>query len=327
MPCEGGCPEVERRINPDTLNLEISTDGGSTWQTDPNSPIQQINAQPPPIPAGVSATKCDAAANGKTHIEEVITACSNQLGTAANIFDLVVGVCAALLDIILIVVSAGALTAPATALAAAIWGAGAAAFALGKSAFDAYWTTEQREIILCALYCNIGEDGSFDAAGYAGFLSKWQSDAMPSVAFNFVFNTVKAGQLKGLNNMCSYGNASSADCSGCECVPPCDFSGWNVWDGTGTLISRNTEKIVVAAISGGDGHYYANVTSGDKDTCCCIDVDFGGVTPEANGFIPCGTVIDSGNVNFAFGNGVNANTFVAKAAVPFTITVSAEVCP
>lgn len=277
MPCEGSCPEVLRRVNPDTLQLEISTNNGVTWRSDPASPVSQIYAQPAPVTSGVSATKCDAASNGKQHIEDLIAGCSTQLGTAINVFDLAVAVCAIVLEIALVLVSAGSLTPLAIALASAVWAAAHAAFEIGKEAFDAYWTTDEKDKILCALYCNIGEDGSFDQTQYDNFMSDWKEAATPSPAYNFVRNALLAVGLKGLNNFCSYGESSEADCSGCSCgCPNKDLYDIfvNAGEAWGTIVDSGDDYITVEAsniptLTG----YVASLLSADYTQGCVISTE------------------------------------------------------
>jgi hypothetical protein len=217
------------QVNSDTFQLEESTDGGETWHESPNSPIPDVIEQAAPVTSGVFADKCDAATNGKQHIEDLIAGCHTYLETATNVFDLAVGVCTALLTIILSILSGGALAAAAAALAAAIWGAAHAAFDIGITAFDAYWTTEEKDKILCALYCYIGDDGHFNASQYQGFVSGWKQLSTPSPAFNLVYQSVLAAGRSGLNNMCSYGSEGAGDCASCDC-PECE----SVWDFTET---------------------------------------------------------------------------------------------
>lgn len=218
MPCEGGCPEILRRIDPVSGVPQISDDGGSTWRTDPTSAIAQIVAQPPAITSGAAANRCDAASNGKQHIEDLITGCSNQLDTAITVFDLAVAVMEIVLELAILFISGGTASPLVIALAPAIWGAAHAAFEFGKSAFDAYWTTDEKDKILCALFCTIGADGSFNDAQFAAFLSRWKADATPSPAFNFVYSALKPIGAKGLSNYCSYGESADADCSSCGCA-------------------------------------------------------------------------------------------------------------
>lgn len=211
---------ILHQVNPTTNQLEISTDGGETWTPDPESPINTVvTAWPPPVTTGISNTKCDAATNGKQHIEDLIAGTSVWLETAGTVFELAVGVCTALLALIT-AASGFTLAAPAAALATAIWAAGAAALEIGKAAFDAYWDSIERDKITCALYCNIGEDGAFTDAGYAAFISDWSQNAIPSPAFNVVLSSIKAGGVKGLNNLCAYGASADEDCSDCDC-PDC----------------------------------------------------------------------------------------------------------
>jgi hypothetical protein len=225
--CDQTTITPQYQVNPTTFQLEESTDGGDTWHLDPKSPIANLPEQPAPITAGVMNDKCDAASNGKQHIEDLIAACHEYLTTAESVFDLAVGVCTALLTLIVAFLSGGTLAAAAAALAGAIWGAAHAAFELGVTAFDAYWTTDEKDKILCALYCYMSDDGSFNASQYQAFLSGWKQLATPSVAFNLVYQSVAAAGRTGLNNMCSYGETAAGDCGACDC-PEC----LQLWDFT-----------------------------------------------------------------------------------------------
>lgn len=277
MPCEGNCPEVLRRINPDTGQPEISTDGGSTWTLDPASAVAQLVAQPPPVTAGISANKCDAASNGKQHIEDLIAGCSVQLGTAITVFDLAVAVVEIVLEIAILFISGGTASPLVIALAPAIWGAAHAAFEFGKTAFDAYWTTDEKDKILCALFCTIGDDGSFNNAQYEAFLAKWKADATPSPAFNFVYSALKPIGMKGLNNYCSYGESADADCSDCDCFDICDLRSWDVIDGTDVTIAEDEDGqyMDITAVSDvpGFGGFAVVINSGGTSECCTVQED------------------------------------------------------
>lgn len=269
-----------QRYNPITLQLEISFDGGETWLEDPGSVDSVLIEQPPPVTAGVSGTKCDAATNGKEHIEDYIAACSNQLAEASSILDFAIAVAEAIIALILFLFSGPALAALITTLVGAIYAAARGAFSLGQTAFDAYWTSDERDKILCALYCNISDDGSFDSVGYDKFLSDWKAEATPSLAFNMVFTTIKAIGLKGLNNLCSYGLAADEDCSDCECDETCDLSHWSVDpsdDNTNGHIDSydvGTGDIVLSStLPKSDGKYYVVFSTsrlyGANSGCFC----------------------------------------------------------
>jgi len=318
--CDSSTQVIEHRVNPATGQLEISTDGGVTWTLDPESPITVLEQWPAPVPSGVSGTKCDAATNGKQHIEDLIAGSSEWLETAGTILELAVGVCTALLALIA-AASAGTLAPAAAALATAIWAAAAAALEIGKTAFDAYWTSAERDKITCALFCTIGDDGAFTEAQYSAFLAKWSADSTPSPAFNLVFSTLKAGGRKGLNNLCSYGSAAEADCSDCNCGT-CDFSTWEQWV-NGIIIEQDETHIVIQAVFGG-GQWNAGIRNANIDSCCCnVQIVAGeGELINAIGYVPCGlTNDDQSNMSFDY-TGQLANAFALAATAAFTVTIT-----
>jgi hypothetical protein len=322
---------IERRINPLTLQLEISIDGGDTWTQDPQSPITTLIAQPPPVTAGVMDDKCDAATNGQQHIEDIIQATSTNLETAGTVAELAIAICEAILGIILYVASAGALAPLAIALATAFWAALTGVFELGLEGFNAYWTSIERDKILCNLYCNLSDDGSFDQVGYDKFLTDWKNDATPSIAFNMVYSAVKAVGLKGMNNMCAYGNVGEGDCSSCDCEEPCELSHWSIdpsEDNTnGQIDSFDVETgdlVLSSTIAKSDGKYYIVVSTsrvyGANTGCFCntnvvANFEDKGVAWQAA--IPSGGLMQNHCVNH-FGLVQNA---------PFTQTINLGDCP
>jgi len=321
----------ERRVNPITLQFEISFDGGETWLPDPEGLDGQIVEQPPPVTSGVSATKCDAATNGKQHIEDIIASVHTNLATGGTILSFALAVAEAILAIILFFASAGALAALATALATACWAAFQGVYNIGLTAFDDYWTSDERDKILCALYCNISDNGSFDQVGYDKFLSDWKADATPSLAFNAVFTATKAVGLKGLNNMCSYGEAADADCSDCECNEPCDLSHWSIdpsGDGSnGTIDSFDEgtgDLIISSTIPKSDGRYYVVFSTsrvyGANSGCYCntnLTCNFTDRGTAWEAAIPSGGLMQNHCVN---------HVGVVHDA-PFTETINFGDCP
>jgi hypothetical protein len=319
--CDGSTQVIEHRVSPTTGQLEISTDGGITWIPDPESPINTtVTEWPAPVTSGVSATKCDAATNGKQHIEDLIAGSSEWLETAGTILELAVGVCTALL-VLIAAGSVGTLAPAAAALATAIWAAAAAALEIGKTAFDAYWDSVERDKITCALFCTIGDDGSFTEAQYNAFLSKWTADATPSPAFNLVLSTLKAGGRKGLNNLCSYGSAAEADCSDCNCGN-CDFSAWEQWV-NGVVLEQDETHIVIQAVFNGTS-WNAGIRNVNIDACCCnVQIVAGeGELVNTIGYVPCGlTNDDQSNMSFTY-VGQLANAFALAATAAFTVNIT-----
>jgi len=291
-------PEVAiRRFNPDTGRPEVSYDDGVTWSDDPDDPENLVQLYPPLVTEGGDKTKCDAATNASQHISELITATGENLDTAGDVFELVVGIAGAILALVLIIVSAGALTAPITAIATAIWAAGTAAFELGVDLYNAYWTTDKQDAILCALYCHIGENGQFTEEQYQEFRSEIKETLPASPAFDIVMTAINAVGARGLSQMASYGAAALADCASCE---PCGAGCADSWVVTfGNEISRTTTSINVEAVfNAPDGVFHAQISSGNQDVCCWAN--WATPTLEANRlYYPCG--LDSGS---AIVNGV-----------------------
>jgi len=319
---------ILHRIDPITLQLQISIDGGATWTPDPESELNTAIQQPPLVTVG-GGDKCDAASNGKQHIEDIIAGSSENLGTAQTVLDLAIGVASIALGVMIFFIL-GPEVAPITVeiittAAGIIWGAAKAALELGKTGFDSYWTTDERDKILCALYCTIGEDGAFTDSQFAQFISKWKSLRTPSLAFDLVEKTVYVGGAIGLTNMCSYGDGAISDCNDCDCSG-CDFSGWEQWV-NGTILEQDADHIVIEAVFGG-GQWNAGVRNPNINTCCCFVV----FTPEQGqnistvGYVPCAaTNDDQSHMLFAYTN-QSANAFAMADLNPFTVTITGQEC-
>jgi len=261
---------ILHRVDPITLQLQISIDNGATWMPDPNSIASQITEQVPPVTSGMSGTKCDAATNGKQHMEDWIAGVSTAFDTYGTFFEWGVQVLLIMAGIILWFLTAGALTVQEIAVIEAIAGALHAVFDAGKTIWDNYWISDNTDIILCAFYCNIGDEGSFDEGGYTGVIS-YLNRNLPANPAKILFLAF-LGQIGrvGLNNACSYGNASEADCSSCTC-DTCDLSTWTIYDDGdvhGVIQEQTAESITVTASLLSNGSYYAIIVSPDNNTCC-----------------------------------------------------------
>jgi hypothetical protein len=243
--------------------LEISIDGGNVWTPSPQDPMYSIPAMPPPVTAGVSANKCDAATNGQEHTLDLVGKISQNLEDAITIFEFAVAIALAVLEIAVAIITGGIGSPNAIQIAIMIWGAATAAFTAGKAAFDAYWTDEVKDAILCALYCNIGDDGHFDEASYQAFLTDMQANTPSSPAMMLLVAEFKAVGPIGLNNMCSYGVNSGQDCSDCDCS--CDLNNWVIQ--AGTIVSRTNTEIVLQSVLV-SGSWVAAIHAPTPSTTC-----------------------------------------------------------
>lgn len=300
MACCGDKPTLHR-FNADTGRPQISTDGGATWSDDPADTQNLIPLYPPLDPSGSGLEKCNAATNASEHINELIDATSENLGTAGDVFSLAVAVAEAALGLFLVLVSAGALTAPVVAVATAIWAGATGVFAIGKDLYDAYWTTDKQDAILCALYCNIGDDGQFTEAQYQAVRAKIYAQLPASAALDIIMTAINAGGARGLSQMASYGGAATADCSDCEpCTEGCGLKA----DGTNTTIVDNGDGtwdlFVDTPVPGG----YFVTASVDEEGCCGTFGFVAQLTGTGIGasYIPCGNGLLGWNIGIAVTN-------------------------
>lgn len=336
LECEDGMakcctpnPEL-RRIDPETGRPQISYDNGVTWQASPDDVQSQITLLPPLVNVGGSKTKCDAATNASEHVNELITATGENLTAASNVFALAIGIAEAILALFLILISAGTLTAPVTAVATAIWAAATSLFAMGITAYNAYWTVDKTDAILCAIYCNIGENGQFTEEQYQAFRAKVKAVLPSSPALDIVLTSINAGGAVGMSQMASYGNAAEADCSSCLCGGCATFwvdkldSGYTY----GTIIEQTDEYVIVECHAPNvNGKYYGNIYTVDPDACCYltdanIEVIEGTMTDGAS-WSDCGSFSLVGGL---FGERC-VNWLQPLSTVPFTIKYTFTDCP
>jgi len=238
--------------------MEISIDGGVTWTPDPEDPRSTVSTLPAPVPAGVSGTKCDAASNGKQHLEDMILGASTSLDTATTVIELVT-------DLLLLLLAALFLPEALPVLIPLLITTSVALFALGKTAFDAYWTTDEKDKILCALYCYISDDGDFNETTFAQVIARLTTDLTPSAAKDWFINEINVMGFRGLNNLCAYGSSADSDCSSCTCGS-C-VAGWTFIPNPtgGSAVIDGDALVCTTSDVNTDGKYYVLL---EKDSGC-----------------------------------------------------------
>lgn len=272
MSCCCDQPVLIYRINPDTGNVEQSSDGGTTW-TPAAGGLQSVIVQPvPPVTSGVAGTKCDAATNVAGQVQVWIDQVSNDFTTAVTILEFATAVLEAILVAVVTILSAGTLTAAEALVLPTIAAALYAAWGAGKTVFDDYWTTDIKTKILCAAYCNISDDGSFTDAQFSAFWNKVNADlpaGPPKMLFMGFLSSVGAA---GLNAMAATGSSADSDCSDCDCNPcadPCEIE----WTFFGVTDIVKIDDCHYTMTTTGVGHFA--FTSGDQDLCCYFNNNVG----------------------------------------------------
>jgi hypothetical protein len=269
-------PAIIRRVNPTTGNVEQSTDGGATWKPAAGGMQSVIVSPVPPVTSGVAATKCDAATNVAGQVDVWIDQVSNDFATATSLVEFGTAVLIAIAAAVFAVLSLGALTPLEALVLPTIGAALAAAWGAGKAVFDAYWTTDVKDNILCAAYCNIGADGSFTDAQFSSFWNEINAKLPASPAKMLFMGFLSSVGLSGLNSMAASGMAADADCGDCDCGE-CNVDNWSmtIYSGysVGDLVGKGTNYIDVRtkALADFGGGYFAQVQTNRADRCCMFD--------------------------------------------------------
>jgi len=265
--CEGenmGCcyDTVQRRITPDgKMQININ---GSGWVDDPNDP-RTTAVTFPPITLDAHHTKCDAASNVNEHLNDIIAGTSEQLGSAGSLIEIAIALVAIIFALFVAPESLPALVPLILPLVAGL-------LFLGQAAWDAYFDSTVHDLILCAIYCSIDDDGTFSAAGYARFLGKLRTNLPAGVARDMFMDLVSRVGLVGMNDYAAIGTSADADCSSCDCG--CNVDNWTLYSNggvpSGVIVDTGSDYLTVLAYHDvlTAGFWVAAITTNDSLTCC-----------------------------------------------------------
>lgn len=258
--------------------LEVSYDGGLTWEPDPEDERLTAPALPPPVTSGESATKCDAATNGLEHLKDYVAAVSEQLAVA-GVATTIAGAIATFICVSVLLIAPETFPAIYPLLVAAA----TAAFSVGQSAFDAAFTNTVWDDMLCILYCHIEDDGHFTEGGFSAVLADIPVKITDSIANYQLREIIKGMGIEGLNNICSYGNAALSDCSACDCACSNNFTA-----AQGTPLETPYYEGYTSYQSVFNGEVNAIVITTAAESVCCqvLDVKFDLVGETGNAFNP-----------------------------------------
>jgi len=253
-------PAITRRVNPTTGKLEQSANGGTTWSPMAGGWESVITEPVPPVTSGVAANKCDAATNVAGQVDVWIDQVSNDFTTATSLVEFAAAVLEAIAIAVVAVLTGGTLTALQLGLLAALNAGLGAAWAAGKTVFDAYWTTDIKDAILCAAFCNIQTDGSFTDAGFSNFWGQVNTDLPASPAKMLFMGFLSSVGKAGLNSMAATGMAADSDCADCDCGDLRVFS-WDELADHVTEVFPDDEGVYIAhsGTTASSGHYICSL--------------------------------------------------------------------
>lgn len=264
----GCCYDVVMHRVTEDGDLEISINGGD-WIPDPNDPRITAVAYPPLV-FDEHHTKCDAAENVAGHLNEVIDQTSDQLGGTGSLLEIASVIALAVFALFLAPESIPALVPLVLPLISAI-------LFLGQAAFDAYFDTTVHDLILCSIFCSIGDDGTFTDTQYADLLGRLVADLPASPAKDYFVQIVGRIGLVGINDYAAIGTSADADCSDCEPCATCEaISDFHLSSYGGTTFGLDLEYgadflEITPELYAGDGAYYITLST-DDNTLCCVPV-------------------------------------------------------
>lgn len=205
--CMGCCPEPTNVRYNENGELEVSYDGGITWEPSPADDSRLSGAIAPPLPgADGEAKKCTGAKSAQEYVK---TAFLQDLQDGATYADLNAAAVA--------IVAALGVTGVGILIAAAV----AAIFILGVSATQAAFTSEVWSDFKCILYCNMEDDASFTVSGWNAVKADVLS-TFTGIVSAVLYNWVNSVGVVGLTNSARSHFEGEGDCTDCECVPTCE---------------------------------------------------------------------------------------------------------
>jgi len=187
--------------------IEVSTDGGSSWNSAPGYDPRLTGEQAPPLQGADGSTKkCQSANNAEDKIRQIWTIANNYLDAGQALLDITDALLTAF-EVYLGAVGAVAFIIQQVAVIA--FNAGADAF---TSAFDEdVWARLQ-----CNLYCHVGADGRFDGTAIAAILDQLDTDET-GIANLWLKNCITTLGQVGLSNAGAIGTSAGDDCGDCSC--------------------------------------------------------------------------------------------------------------
>jgi len=256
MSCCGGEFETIFRWTEDGT-LQSSTDGGTTWQDDPQDDPRNSSPIFPPVPGDVTDDKkCIAATSAMTLIKEqvgdqltddmsrytlgqIISDWVNTVLQTSNVFEAIVTIVTNQILALVIATLRPALT---------------------DSVYDK---------LKCCILSSMADDLSFDDAQWTAVRSCITSDISGIAGVFFEHLIYLIGKV-GLTNLVRSQAATSGDCScgvGCDDLPNWDvvIAGGIV----GTITAQSTTELDVNnSMVNTDGRYYIQIQSDDDNNCC-----------------------------------------------------------
>lgn len=296
--------------------FQESDDGGITWfDALSDDPRNGTIGFPPVAGDDGDDKKCAGANSLVTYFKNAQISIKNAKdaeASAADISAIIVGIL-----IVVGVITGGWMFAFIGELIALIYAN------LTAAEWDAAFTTDTWQKLVCIFFDNMQDDASFTLAGWETVIGAVEAAGFSSTAVDFLTSTIKALRETGLSNVArsSYGGALDCTCSdNCSSI-----ASWNeqIAGVLGTIVDRDDTSITVAAdFYTGGGYYATSITTGDPDVCCTLIglILISGTKYDNAAWSTCGhdpsLAADGAGTGYI---GISVNLIFNSSNAPFTV--------
>lgn len=279
------------RINPDTGDLEVSEDDGETWQSNPQSPYNQATYAPTlKMPNGANK-KCKAANNVILNMKYLQTRYSGFLATINDIQELIVGVLTEGAAMLFLPVVGDVLVALLSPLLAKVIEGIQHMFGTTEVEYDAIFTEEAWETMLCILVCNGHDNGVYTPEDIVNIVADARQQL--GTAYNAPGANMAAmidywGE-KGTNNASRVGQGAIDNCDECGCQDCSTLDNWQVVYGTIAEQSAGYIRMVSELLPGGNQAVRLANWEGAGAQCCAVTYNIMTGVATNQAYYPCGS--------------------------------------
>jgi len=192
------------RLNPDTDVVEFTPDDGVTWTPAPSADPRHSDLYRKPV-LETADPRCDAAANMVKWMKDFIDSMTSLLEAGAIAFTLI----NTAIELMSPVFPPDLFVLPITEACEIL-------FSIGGGALLAAFDTEQYDLLQCAFFCNIEDDGSCTVEDFVNIQSQ-VTDTMNTTAAIVVNLLLSLQGEVGVSNAGVIGG-QTGDCDDCSCA-------------------------------------------------------------------------------------------------------------
>lgn len=313
---------VTRRINPETGQLEVSSDGGDTWQTDPQSPYVRAVQMPPLGGENGDAKRCLAANNVIFQMKLLQESYSSKIGTLEDLTTLIASLIVDAAAVFFLPLLGDALVQFVMPLVAKMFQQFQWMLGITSEQYDELFTEENWDTMQCILYCRGNDNGLFTTADIQDIVADTRAQLGSGVqeAGANMAAMIDFWSAVGTNNAASIEGGEESECDDCACGNCSNLENWEVI--FGNVVEQSPGFMRVESVDNGAGQHACRLANyGGGESCCAVTYEVVSGVATNQAYYPCG----SGDPIFSvppaetcmYDINVN-NVFLAPLTVEFT---------